>query len=754
MDYNFKLWMKWFGKRYGDYRLIKGDFLADEHREMINSATVVFVNNFAFGPHVDHQLKERFADLKDGARIVSSKSFCPINFRITDRNLSDIGTIMHVTEMSPLRGSVSWTGKPVSYYLHVIDRTKLEKYFQRLKNQKATDGEYGFTTTANTRTSTREKGKRNTAKVMYDSSSDTDAEVTGPTTRRAWSDWCSSKDKSSQSEDDSYNSSSRGAPQKKSQGQQAKKNKKIVRKKNANLETQKKRGRLRKGKQRKSLKIVGLDLLHSKTLLSTSVEVLGKKLPPAPGCIDQQLTSLTGNMEHTELEIPTAPGETPYALQILLDMFRNQYMQALEQMKTPSYKENLQLQIEREKERNRKLLNRANQLEKQIRVLIDDSVALLKARMKELGISTSSQNDLLSKAKEIVGRHKELQATATRLQNQVSSIEMEQKMLVMSKVRKLAENFYKTDQIKESDLTRNLSYDLVLKEIDNTFAQRKRIYSQMSAMEGEIRRLEKSVRQTKEIISQNPQIYVPNPDTQATSKQNRSRSNRMRMHEWPDVPDVGKIDEKNPELLAQKILATGRKIEAGKLAGSTTTKAPKPKEPKKSKHGNLDSELMPAPVFTKQPQQMNLSNTTTTSNKPQVPTSTAIPTLKIHDTPKVVNFEDRLKSIITSVLNEDQEQRRSQMAQQQREPKMSQPSSSVILQAQEQEIPPQPSTSTHEIVPVADLIQESGKFTAIQGMQMKKTAAESFSTAYQVYLSQQQMQQQVQQHEAAMEAAG
>ncbi len=30
---------------------------------------------------------------------------------------------MRVVELSPLRGSVSWTGKPVSYYLHTIDRT-------------------------------------------------------------------------------------------------------------------------------------------------------------------------------------------------------------------------------------------------------------------------------------------------------------------------------------------------------------------------------------------------------------------------------------------------------------------------------------------------------------------------------------------------------------------------------------------------------------------------------------------------------
>lgn len=37
--------------------------------------------------------------------------------------VADIGTIMRVVELSPLRGSVSWTGKPVSYYLHTIDRT-------------------------------------------------------------------------------------------------------------------------------------------------------------------------------------------------------------------------------------------------------------------------------------------------------------------------------------------------------------------------------------------------------------------------------------------------------------------------------------------------------------------------------------------------------------------------------------------------------------------------------------------------------
>lgn len=30
------------------------------------SCSVIFVNNFAFGPEVDHQLKERFANMKEG----------------------------------------------------------------------------------------------------------------------------------------------------------------------------------------------------------------------------------------------------------------------------------------------------------------------------------------------------------------------------------------------------------------------------------------------------------------------------------------------------------------------------------------------------------------------------------------------------------------------------------------------------------------------------------------------------------------
>ena len=49
---------------------------------------MIFVNNFAFGPKLNHELKLKFANLTDGTKIVSSHEFCPVNFRITSRNLS------------------------------------------------------------------------------------------------------------------------------------------------------------------------------------------------------------------------------------------------------------------------------------------------------------------------------------------------------------------------------------------------------------------------------------------------------------------------------------------------------------------------------------------------------------------------------------------------------------------------------------------------------------------------------------------
>ncbi|KAL6419907.1 hypothetical protein ACFW04_011071 [Cataglyphis niger] len=649
MEINFRKWLNWYGKRCGEYRLVKGDFLADEHRESITGATIVFVNNFAFGPTVDHQLKERFADLRDGARIVSSKSFCPLNFRITDRNLSDIGTIMHVSEMSPLKGSVSWTGKPVSYYLHVIDRTKLERYFHRLKNNKQGGlDENSDSVISNTASNSSKVSNRNER------------------SDRAKRDLSRQLDSPNHSEQQGTNSDSDLDENSiKSRRQPNKIRRKFNRKTTNGITRAPARGRQRgrgvkRAKPKKTINISGLDLLHSQTLLSTSPQALGKKPPPAPGCVDQQLSSLSLSLQshstsvHEELSIPSAPSATPYALQILLDLYRDQFMLMLESMRTPTYKVSVNTDIAKERERNSKLQSRAAQLEKQIKVLIDDSVALLKARMTELGINATSPGDLLAKAKEIVLRHKQLQAKASKLQAQVASMETEQNRLVALRHQELQEKYNGHGSMNGiTNPPQSLTQDYILKEISATLSQRKRLHSQVSKLEHELNVLERTSNEKQvATLAQQQRDMIGNKHSQNLHHQQqgskngttrKSREGRSRSQEWPDVPDIGKIQENNPEILAQKILETGRQIEAGRIPHRQST------------NGNNNSR-------TRLPQaSLSFSNVSSANSSTQLPqTVNKDVSNRTQEPPKIANFEDRLKSIITSVLNEDQQERTKQ----------------------------------------------------------------------------------------------
>ncbi|XP_076656962.1 DOT1 like histone lysine methyltransferase grappa isoform X3 [Halictus rubicundus] len=649
MEVNFRKWLNWYGKRCGEYRLVKGDFLADEHRESITGATIVFVNNFAFGPTVDHQLKERFADLRDGARIVSSKSFCPLNFRITDRNLSDIGTIMHVSEMSPLKGSVSWTGKPVSYYLHVIDRTKLERYFHRLKNNK-------------------QGGDENSDSVIHNTASSNNKVTSrGERGDRAKRDLSRQLESPNHSEQQGTNSDSDPDDgTMKSRRQPNKIRRKLNRKTNGIARPPARGGRQRgrgvkKSKPKKAINISGLDLLHSQTLLSTSPQALGKKPPPAPGCVDQQLSSLSLSLQshstsvHEELSIPPAPSATPYALQILLDLYRDQFMLMLESMRTPQYRVSVNTDIAKERERNSKLQSRAAQLEKQIKVLIDDSVALLKARMTELGINATSPGDLLAKAKEIVLRHKQLQAKASKLQAQVASMESEQSRLTALRHQELQEKYTSlTNANGIVNPPQPLTQDYILKEISATLSQRKRLHCQVSKLEHELNVLERAsnekqaaamVQQQREAAgSKHSQSQHHHQQQNGKSGSTRkSREGRSRSQEWPDVPDIGKIQENNPEILAQKILETGRQIEAGRMLNRQNT----------STSSNSRTRLPQA--------SLSFSTTSSSSISSSLPqTSNKETANRTQEPPRVADFEDRLKCIITSVLNEDQQNRNKQ----------------------------------------------------------------------------------------------
>ncbi|XP_061456564.1 histone-lysine N-methyltransferase, H3 lysine-79 specific isoform X2 [Rhineura floridana] len=383
MDKEFRKWMKWYGKKHGDYTLERGDFLSEEWRERIANTSVIFVNNFAFGPEVDHQLKERFANMKEGGQIVSSKPFAPLNFRINSRNLSDIGTIMRVVELSPLKGSVSWTGKPVSYYLHTIDRTILENYFSSLKNPKLREEQE-----AARRRQQREIKSNTTTPTKVQESKDYGAEeerIPGANTIK------------------------KPSPSKARKKKLSKKGRKMA---------GRKRGRPKKmnivNSERKTKRNqTALELLHAQTVSQTcpSSPQDAYRSPRSPY---YQLPPKV--QRHSSNQLLVTP--TPPALQKLLDSFKIQYMQFMTYMKTPQYKANLQQLLEQEKEKNTQLLGKAQDLFTHCQAQKEEIKRLFQQKLDELGVKALTYNDLIQAQKEISAHNQQLKEQTKQLEKE------------------------------------------------------------------------------------------------------------------------------------------------------------------------------------------------------------------------------------------------------------------------------------------------------------------------------------------------
>ncbi|XP_041086645.1 histone-lysine N-methyltransferase, H3 lysine-79 specific-like isoform X2 [Polyodon spathula] len=400
MDWQFMKWMKWYGKKHGKYSLERGDFLSEEWKERIANTSVIFVNNFAFGPEVDHQLKERFANMKEGGKIVSSKPFAPLNFRINSRNLSDIGTIMRVVELSPLRGSVSWTGKPVSYYLHTIDRTILENYFSSLRNPKLREEQ--------------EAARRRLQRETKESKSNT----TTPTKIQ--------EHKDSGGEDEKLGSVAllkKGSPAKPRKARIVNKGRKMA---------GKKRGRPKKANliaaaERKAKKSQSaLDLLHAKTVSQTAPPQDAYKSPHSPFF---QLPPKVQRYSSGQLLL----SPTPPALQKLLDSVKVQYLQFMAYMKTPQYKTSLQQTLEQEKQRNSDLSGRVKQLYTLCQAQKEKTKGLFQHKLEELGVKALTYEDLVQAQKEISAHNRQLKEQTKQLESDAS--ELREQSLCLLKAR-------------------------------------------------------------------------------------------------------------------------------------------------------------------------------------------------------------------------------------------------------------------------------------------------------------------------------
>ncbi|KAK2541994.1 histone-lysine N-methyltransferase, H3 lysine-79 specific isoform X4 [Columba livia] len=401
MDREFRKWMKWYGKKHAEYTLERGDFLSEEWRERIANTSVIFVNNFAFGPEVDHQLKERFANMKEGGRIVSSKPFAPLNFRINSRNLSDIGTIMRVVELSPLKGSVSWTGKPVSYYLHTIDRTILENYFSSLKNPKL-----------------REEQEAARRRQQRENKSNT----TTPTKVQE------NKDSGAEEEKAAANSIKKPSPSKARKKKLSKKGRKMAGRKRGRPKKMNTANTERKTKKNQT----ALELLHAQTVSQTSSSSPqdAYKSPHSPY---YQLPPKV--QRHSSNQLLVTP--TPPALQKLLDSFKIQYMQFMAYMKTPQYKASLQQLLEQEKEKNAQLLGTAQQLFTHCQAQKEEIKRLFQQKLDELGVKALTYNDLIQAQKEISAHNQQLKEQTKQLEKDNSELRNQSLQLLKARCEEL-----------------------------------------------------------------------------------------------------------------------------------------------------------------------------------------------------------------------------------------------------------------------------------------------------------------------------
>ncbi|XP_045347287.1 histone-lysine N-methyltransferase, H3 lysine-79 specific isoform X7 [Leopardus geoffroyi] len=376
-------------------------------------------------------------------RIVSSKPFAPLNFRINSRNLSDIGTIMRVVELSPLKGSVSWTGKPVSYYLHTIDRTILENYFSSLKNPKL-----------------REEQEAARRRQQRENKSSTTTPTKVPEGRAAVAA-DTPVDSGAEEEKAGTTSIKKPSPSKARKKKLNKKGRKMA---------GRKRGRPKKmsaanpeRKPRKSQ--TALDLLHapasSQTAAPSPQDAYRSPHSPfyqLPPCVQRHA--------------PDRPllAATPPALQKLLESFKIQYLQFLAYTKTAQYKASLQQLLDQEKEKNARLLGAAQQLFGHCQAQKEEIKRLFQQKLDELGVKALTYNDLIQAQKEISAHNQQLREQTEQLQEDNRELRSQSLQLLKARCEELKldwstlslENLLKEKQALRSQISEKQRHCLEL----------------------------------------------------------------------------------------------------------------------------------------------------------------------------------------------------------------------------------------------------------------------------------------------------
>lgn len=117
-----------WGLSHGSINLLEGNFLEDTRLPAImQRADVVLVNNVLFDSTLNENLTRLFLDLKDGAKIVSLKSFVPEGWRLDERKRESILGMLEVEKKLFWGGCVSWTGTGGDYFVATKDTERIER---------------------------------------------------------------------------------------------------------------------------------------------------------------------------------------------------------------------------------------------------------------------------------------------------------------------------------------------------------------------------------------------------------------------------------------------------------------------------------------------------------------------------------------------------------------------------------------------------------------------------------------------------
>ena len=113
-----------------------------------------------------------------------------------------------------------------------------------------------------------------------------------------------------------------------------------------------------------------------------------------------------------------------------LDAYRQRLFDYRTYMKSNVYREHIKQQLDNEMELNKTLKSKVNALENHMKILLEDTISLLKLRTNELGIEELERPaQLITYANDISNKHKELRSKVANLEKEISEYDYENEKL-------------------------------------------------------------------------------------------------------------------------------------------------------------------------------------------------------------------------------------------------------------------------------------------------------------------------------------